>query len=423
LSFGSRCLVALAIAATGCAGKVAPEPTATRSAPTASQPSPGEIEVASPSSVGIDPKRLLEMTKWIRDSNAPVFSVLVSRDGKLAYELYSSGFERDDAHYLMSVTKSLLSALVGVAVDRHALAAPENAEVSEVLPVAWFGDETNRSRFHGVTLREVMGMMAIDAQTPPRLHTPEAIERGKGFFHAGNRAVFALSQPLLEGHGARFQYNDVGPMLAAGAIAHATHEAPFDFAERVLFKPLHFRNEEWMHQDRSGLDMGGYGLRLRPIDMQKFGILFLQHGVFRGERLISEAWTVRSFSPYASSPRSHGEADYGWFWWQMRFGAWTAHAALGWKGQRIVVFPEQRLVVTMTGCFDDDGDDRFFRELVERFIEPALVPSPISDPASDAALASEVAAAHHDPSRIPGVVEARMIPSKVPKERRRSFHE
>jgi CubicO group peptidase (beta-lactamase class C family) len=56
------------------------------------------------------------------------------------------------------------------------------------------------------------------------------------------------------------------------------------------------RNYEWMHQDPSGIDNGGYGLRLRPIDMQKFGVLYLNGGVWRGEPLISRSWVERSFS-------------------------------------------------------------------------------------------------------------------------------
>jgi CubicO group peptidase (beta-lactamase class C family) len=273
----------------------------------------------------------------------------------------------------MSVTKSVLSTLIGIAVDRKAMPPPET-EVGDLLPRAMFGDEANRARFHGVTLRDVMGMSALDAQTPPHAKTPEAIARGRAFYHAENRAAFALTQQVLSGHGTAFQYNDVTPPIAAAALAHATRMAPFEFGEKVLFGPLHFKNEEWMHQDPSGLDNGGYGLRLRPIDMQKLGILFLQRGTYRGARLLSEAWVDRSFSPYESSPHMHGNGtlDYGWFWWTRRYAGWTTHAAVGWKGQRIAIFPEQRLVVTMTGCFEDDGDERFFAEIIARFLKPAL---------------------------------------------------
>jgi CubicO group peptidase (beta-lactamase class C family) len=111
-----------------------------------------------------------------------------------------------------------------------------------------------------------------------------------------------------------------------------------------------FRNYEWMHQDRSGLDLGGFGLRLRPIDMQKFGVLYLSGGLWRGRPLISRRWVERSFSPWNRSRPASRDPDYGWFWWTYPNGSsWTTHAAIGWKGQRIAVLLRQRVVVTMTG--------------------------------------------------------------------------
>ena len=180
-----------------------------------------------------------------------------------------------------------------------------------------------------------------------------------------------------------------------------------------------------MHQDPSGLDNGGYGLRLRPVDMQKFGILYLQRGTYRGARVLSEAWVDRSFSPYASSPhtKNSGTLDYGWFWWTRRYAGWTTRAAVGWKGQRIAVFPEQRIVVTMTGCFEDDADERFFSEVITRFVEPSVAPSVSNDPSADAALASALDAVRRGPSRVRDGIEGRMVPSKTPKERRRPYRE
>jgi CubicO group peptidase (beta-lactamase class C family) len=416
---GSLALLGLLAVGVACSTPAAPtHDAATISASGAPRPS-ADLEVATPASVGLDSRQLLALTAWIRASDAPVFSVLVSRDGRLVYELYTGGIDRGDAHYLMSVTKSVLSALVGIAVDKKALPPPE-AELTDILPPALFGSEDNRARFRGVTLRDVMGMSALDAQTPPHAKTPEALARGKAFNHADNRAAFALTQPILERHGAAFQYNDVTPPLAAAALAHATKKAPFEFAEEVLFGPLHFENEEWMHQDASGLDNGGYGLRLRPVDMQKLGILYLQGGTFRGARLLSQAWVDRSFSPYESSPHMHGSGtlDYGWFWWQRRYAGWTAHAAVGWKGQRIAIFREQRLVVTMTGCFEDDKDERFFAEMITRFVKPAVDGgvAGAADASADAALARAIAEAAHDRSRVTEGIEQRMVPSTAPKE-------
>ncbi len=84
-------------------------------------------------------------------------------------------------------------------------------------------------------------------------------------------------------------------MIAGGIVQYATNQSLLDFAKAALFDPMGFQNEEWMHQDRAGFDNASYGLRLRPVDMQKFGILFLNEGCWDGQQLLSKAWvsTIR----------------------------------------------------------------------------------------------------------------------------------
>jgi CubicO group peptidase (beta-lactamase class C family) len=362
-----------------------------------------ELPPASPGEAGLDPGKLSEMTRWIRDQRPPIFSLLISRHGKLVYELYTWG-DRDDAHYLMSVTKSVLATLVGAAADRGLVAL--DAPLNQLLPLA-------PQRFSAITLREVMGMAALDSPDPPRVTTPEALERHRAFLHSRDRVAFALGQPLLT---APFQYNDVTPMLASGALACRTGKSPLQLAEEMLFKPMGFRNYEWMHQDPSGNDNGGYGLRLRPIDMQKLGILYLDRGVWHGARLLSEAWVERAFTPWNRSAPNLAAPNYGWFWWQYDFGpGWRTHAASGWKGQRIAVVPEQGIVVTMTALVENEEEHAFFARLMRRFIIPAVAPPS----GSEEELRRLIAAV--PPSPLPAGIERRMIPSAAPRERRRPY--
>jgi CubicO group peptidase (beta-lactamase class C family) len=126
-------------------------------------------------------------------------------------------------------------------------------------------------------------------------------------------------------------------------------------------------------QARWGIDLGGYGLRLRPIDMQKFGVLYLNRGMWRGHPLISREWVERSFVPWNHSRPNARDPDYGWFWWAYTTPAgWSTHAAVGWKGQRIAVLPGERLVVTMTAAFEDGAENRIFNELMDQFVLPAI---------------------------------------------------
>ncbi len=362
---------------------------------------------------------LVQLTRWIRDTPIPLFSLLVSRHGKLVYELYTSSFDRDDAHYLMSVTKSVVSALVGIAIDRHLLPGPD-ATVGELLPRDLFPSDADAARFRGVTLRQVMGMQGLDAPDPPRDKSPEALARYHRFWTAPSRLRFVLGEPLL---GQGFQYNDATPTLATGVLQYATGKTVLELAEETLFGPMGFRNEEWLHQDASGLDNGGYGLRLRPVDMQKLGLLYLHHGVWNGRQLLSADWVARSFEPWNRSRPDAAQPDYGWFWWAYDFGpGWSAHVANGWKGQRIAVFPDQDIVLTMTACIEDGSEHALFEELVKKVLMPSVAEGttagPPKDPRELDALLDQV---HGGAPRLGDWIEYRMVPSAAPKMKRRPF--
>jgi hypothetical protein len=198
-----------------------------------------------------------------------------------------------------------------------------------------------------------------------------------------------------------------------------------DFGKASLFDPMGFQNEEWMHQDPSGFDNPSYGLRLRPIDMQKFGILFMNEGCWAGRQLLSRTWVSTSFTPWMRTRANLPEANYGWYWWQQRFeSGWSGHSADGWKGQRITVFPDKGIVVTMTGIIEDVSEDKLYADLINRFIIPAVetgIRADTADVGTQANLKSALADVWMSKNAINSTAEARMIPSVSFKERHRSF--
>jgi CubicO group peptidase (beta-lactamase class C family) len=384
---------------------------------------------STPEAEGMDSRPLVDLAHWIvSHPSVPIFSLLVSRNGKLVFELYTSGLQRDDAHYMMSVTKSFTSSLVGIAIDKHLLTGLEESVV-DALPKGLFASEDERARLRPLTIRHVLGMSALDASVPPRDRSPEAVARQRGFLSADNRARFALSMPLLPELGKSFLYTDITPELAVAMIAYSAQETALHFAEDNLFGPLDFKNYEWMHEDPSGIDNGGYGLRVRPIDMQKFGILYLSHGVWQGRQVVSSAWVETSFKPWIHARPDRAwsswlatEPNYGAYWWTLRYGdGWTARAALGWKGQSILVVPEQALVVTLTGDFEGGGEDDVRDRLFEDFVMPAVLhgrnKTLTPDPLARAELGAALAEAQRGPPRFPAHAEPRMIPGATPKEK------
>jgi CubicO group peptidase (beta-lactamase class C family) len=381
--------------------------------------------IDSPENQCVDINKLIALTQWVKSNNDPILSILISRNGKVVYQLYTSSIDPEAAHYLMSATKSFTSALAGAAIDRKLL-PPTSTPINQMLPRDWFPSDTAFNAFDTVTLKDVLGMSALDAPVYPHQMTPEAKKRDRDYFEAPNRTKFALTQKVFAHPGKDFLYTDVTCALAAGAVQWATKQSLFDFANTALFGPMGFENQEWMHQDYAAIDNGAYGLRLRPIDMQKFGVLFLNKGNWNGQQLLSRAWVDESFHPWIPSEPEYAKyPDYGSYWWKFYCapGGWTGNSAIGWKGQYIAVFPKWDTVVTMTSIFEDGSENSVFRQIIGNYVAPAIVKRSLYVKPDDTTLATEkqqladlLDQVHSAPSRIRPGTETRMIPSIDRKE-------
>ena len=215
----------------------------------------------------------------------------------------------------------------------------------------------------------------------------------------------------------KLKYNDQTPTLASGILSYSSGKSAFDFAKTHLFDPLGFKNAEWMHQDETGINMGGYGLRLRPIDMQKLGILYLQNGNWNNTQIISKEWVDKTSNPYigyGSNP------VYGYFWWFNDYGSKLKfQEANGWKGQRIAFNRDKGVVVTMTACIENNKEEEVFKKIMNDFIIPAL--DPVNKSIHLKNYDNIVVKVKNTRTRIDNSVESRMVPSKENKEVPRTF--
>jgi CubicO group peptidase (beta-lactamase class C family) len=391
------------------------------------------LAFGAPDEIGMGARPLLALAEWIETEKLPIYSLLISKDGVVVFELYTSSLTREEAHYVMGATGTVVSALVGVAIDKHVVPSPETS-VSDALPAELFPSDAVRETFRRVTVSDVLGMSALDALLPPQDSSEVAKERQRKFLESPNRVAFALSQPLLPDPGTSYQGNAVTGQLATGILEYATRTTALELADKWLFSPMGFSHYEWMHQDKAGIDNGEYGLRLRPVDMQKFGLLFLSGGVYAGERLVSSDWVLRSFSPTIRSSPSRKDPNFGLHWWNVDYGpprgggghAWVAHFAEGWKGQRIAVFPDPRVVVSMTGVIEPPEDDgAIFRRVVRDYVVPAVDGTGASPARPDPSLRAPLARKLEEvrkmaiPFKVPP--EARMVPTIEPHETHHAF--
>jgi CubicO group peptidase (beta-lactamase class C family) len=267
-----------------------------------------------------------------------------------------------------------------------------------------------------------MGMSALDARVPPHLINDETRQRQAEFLRAPNRLKFALTQRLLPQVGVDFQYTDITPYLVGGSVQYATRMSMFDYATRYLFAPMDFRNAEWMHTDAAGINNASYGLRLRPIDMQKFGLLYLNEGCWRNRQLLSRDWVRQSFTPWIKSKQYYPKPDYGWFWWtRSRSGGWNELQANGWKGQRISIFPEKQIVVTMTGVIEDGSEDGTYERIISGFIIPSIEMKAVTQSKSTDDLKTALSNVLQTKNALSAPIEDRMIPSSKRKEASPAF--
>jgi CubicO group peptidase (beta-lactamase class C family) len=163
---------------------------------------------------------------------------------------------------------------------------------------------------------------------------------------AADRLQFALGPALVYEPGQRYNYSNGDASIADAVVAAAAGKDLLGYANEVLFEPLGFRNVEWWFRDKAGRYPGGWGLRLRAVDMAKFGQLYLQEGRWQDKIIIDAGFVRNAWRPSPAAPH------YGLFWWRwaredLRIG--PVHFANGLKGQRIVVLPKHGIVIALSG--------------------------------------------------------------------------
>lgn len=319
-----------------------------------------EWPASTPEAEGLDPVLLTDLARRLhRGEYGTVSSVLVVRNGRLVVEEYH-GWSASQAHRLQSVTKSVTSLLVGIAVDEGRLRLDDRVPplLPAYAPVANL-DENKAA----MTVRDLLTMRSgLDWREWPYEGSP--LQRLNTCRCDWLRLI--LDWPLREPPGTRWEYVSGAPILLAGLVSAVTGE-PFDgFAAERLFRPLGFTGEHWDLYSASppGLPHTGGGLSARPRDMAKLGTLVLDGGRWQGQQVVSEEWVAESTARTVPSPPAGWPhpVDYGYLWWVMSLADPTSPhpeagdvvVAAGAQGQWIFVVPRHRLVMTATGERDSD---------------------------------------------------------------------
>jgi CubicO group peptidase (beta-lactamase class C family) len=320
-------------------------------------------KTASPDSMGVDGARLAALTQMVRSSpELGVHAILIERSGRLIYEEYFAAPDQrwgtplgtvamtvETKHDLRSVTKSVVSALTGIAVASGAIRLDQPV-------VQWFPeyedlDTPDRRR---VTLAHVIGMTAgLEWNEDVPYTDPRNDEIRMTRDPAPLR--YALSRPFAQDPGSEFTYNGGLTQVMAAVLERATKMPIEDYARTKLFAPLGISTFDW-EGDLAGMPSAASGLRLRARDLAKFGSLYLHAGRWNGTQVLPAEWVEQStrrhfrFRPRGGADAG-GEFGYAYFWWYNCFptaaGNVEARTAVGNGQQRIFVLPGLDMVVTV----------------------------------------------------------------------------
>ncbi len=322
----------------------------------------------------IDRGALCRMTDRLAASSyANVHAVLVVRGGKLVFERYLRGsdeipgriygrrvenvtFDADTLHNMKSVSKSVASLALGIAIDRGLIRS-----VNE--PIFSFFPELSDLRSpekdqiqlsHALTMS--MGLKWVEA-TPA---TGDYDNDEARMHMAWDPCRYVLGLAVTAPAGQEFFYNTGALTLISAIIRKATGRPLDEFARATLFEPLGITSAEWTRV-RGDTDAGG-GLRLRPRDMAKIGQLVLAGGRWNDRQIVSKGWVETSTTPKIEAP---DDQSYGYLWWLGRslHNGREVHwaGALGRGGQSIRIVPGLDLVVVVTAGYYQDYSPRAFQ--------------------------------------------------------------
>lgn len=296
-----------------------------------------------------------------------LLALLVQRDGRRVLEGYFDDAREDDLLHLRSMTKSVTSLLLGIAIDRGHLTSVDQT-LGEIL-----GDRAERfgPRKAALTLEHLLTMSA-------------GLEWNEDDVDEFNRLVTArdpvahyLERPFVAEPGERWTYSSGASHLLSAVLSEVTGMTAAEFARRHLFEALEIRRFRW-RELADGNTNGAAGLELRPRDAIKLGELLLNGGSWSGRRVVSREWIEASLHPHL---RIRGTTHYGYQWWLELSETVRMWMALGYAGQTLSVLPEEKLVI-LTSCrwrslsrspeAQSEDVHRFLSDRVGPFLIPRL---------------------------------------------------
>ncbi len=348
------------------------------------------INVGTLEEVGLDSTMLAKAIGNIwANKYDQIHSFLIYKDGKLVFEEYFEGnrykydgryhygeriqWHRDSLHVIHSCTKSITSALIGIAVEKGHI---ENVRQSIFDYLPDHQKYKNGGR-EDITIEHLLTMTSGLKWNEWVAHGSAANDIDRLYWECDSDPLACvLERPLVAKPGEEFTYNSGGTVILGEILRNATGKNIKDFSVEHLFKPLGIDSVFW-RQFGSEVYSAEGGVRITPRDMLKFGITFLNDGSYNGQRIISDQGVHKSREDYRNNKsirvpiNDFGRMGYSYSWWTDELkGGIEIYAAAGWGGQKIIVIDQTGMVVVFTG--GNYVIKSHYRKILERFVLPSI---------------------------------------------------
>ena len=283
-----------------------------------------------------------------------VHSLLILKDNKIIFEKYFNNYSRNSKHALYSITKSFTSALIGICLAKGYIENIE-MEVMDFFPEYESTIANYDSLKAKITIKNLLTMTSglswdewATSYNDPDNDVMELVR-------SNDWIKYVLDKPMSHAPGTYIYYNSGGSHVLSGIITKATGQSAEEFARDNLFSFLDITDWNWEKRS-DGISIGGWGLSLRPVDMIKFGQLYLNKGVWNNVQVIPESWIEESTMPHY---KMNQWVDYGYQWWRSGNSTESENSniffASGRGEQYIWVIPDHNAVAVCTAWNDGES--------------------------------------------------------------------
>lgn len=321
--------------------------------------SQNDWKISAPELQDMDTNILSELETHIQRNLPHMRSLLIARHGVLVYEKYYNGTTADDLQNMHSATKSVTSALIGIALYQGYVSSLDNKIIDYYKE---FKDSINDPRINNITIRHLLTMSSGIDEIPTMFGKDDK-----------NPNKTTLLKELMFNPGSEFKYSSPSSHLLSGILFKTTGISVFKFAEENLFHPLGIKQVIW-YSDLNGLQYGCGSSLWRARDLLKFGQLYLNNGKWNEIQIVPSKYVNESVKKQISGFFYGSQINYGYLWWISNISGYNVFSAEGYGSQILRIIPELEMVVL---CTSDWEKPVYFKH--EAIIKDYIIPSVMKD--------------------------------------------